>query len=144
MPATKPPILRLLFGKRTAQKALGHLTLKAGGDRLNSQNLPGTVREKKQIASALLPNLRRGILNSRFILRGHQRADVGQIRQEFRRARLNFLALALKGFVRIDGIAQVFLKAVPDLFLNVVADDQQCCASKSGGNYQKRKKKLRA
>jgi hypothetical protein len=52
--------------------------------------------------------------------------------------------LTLETLVCIDGIAEVFLKAIAYLFLNVVADDQERNACEPGRNCQERKKELRA
>lgn len=111
---------------------LGHLAIQIRGSGLQSKHLAGPVGHNQQITSALPPDFAGTVLDRRHVARGHERADVRQIRQQFSGARESFLPLAFKGFLGFYGVAEVFLDSGAHALLHAVPDDQQRSCAQAG------------
>ena len=114
-----------IFGKRTPQKLLYRFWSDSGILCVLGDNVPRPVAKKEDIAAAYPPEVKRSIVDGRGILRGHQRLQAWQIRQQLCRARQCNLAKSLRVAEREDRIDEVRRELAAYLSLHAVADNQQ-------------------
>src|SRR2546428_466100 len=94
MLCAEPPMF--LPFKRRSERTLRHFAGKARSTCVQGNNLPTPVGQNKQIASRKPPKGSGAILDRGFVVRGHQRAQVGQIGEQVRGMAERGLLLAMK------------------------------------------------
>ncbi len=104
----------------------------------------GPVGQDKQIAARQPPQTAGGILNGGLMLRGHQRPQVGQVRQQLGGVRQGKFTFPLEILEGTDRIAQVGEDFPPDLLLHAVPHQQKAGTGESGGDQQHGEQKLGA
>src|ERR1700687_1967985 len=88
--------------------------------------------------------VRGSVLDGCLILRGHQGADVGQIRDEFRRLCQCVFTLFFEALVGLDRVTKFLAYVLPHPVLNAIADDEKRGCRQTSRNRQERKEKLRS
>ena len=122
-----PPVPRLIAGNHSREKILGLVQRDLGRIGLQRHDPVRRVGQHQQVAATQLPQIARSVLDGGGISGGHQRAHVGQVRQQRRRALQRFFTLFLKiseGENRVFKIAQDFR---PHLLLDCMPHNQQGC-----------------
>ena len=142
MAGAVPPLARTFLIRRPVQRLLRHLSRKSRRRGVQRNHFPGAVRQHKQVAAAQPPQIGRAILDGSFMLRGHERAQIGKIGEQLRQVGQRQFAFAMEVLISADGILQVSEDAFLYLGLHGAAHQQQAGPGKAGRDQQHGEQKL--
>lgn len=109
---------------------------------MHRHHLARAVREKEKVAAAQPPKIARSILNSRGMLRGHERPEIRQVGKQHGGLRQPPLTLQFKLLKGIHRIVQGFVDFTPRMISGIDLNDEEDGAGQHGCGQDEGEKRL--